>query len=149
MASQRPVDRLAGLAGQSPGERLAARMVLTEVPLRRFLEEPVIPGEIDGVSRLIFDSHRADAFAPLAHLTIGRYRTGLIVGSIKPVGATGPEPATSSVASRRRKRSLRLEVCVCLTIRTHTPLLAPEPQHIGADVESVLPDNHAVLETDG
>lgn len=71
-------DVLAGVAAESPVERTAARMALAELPLARFLAEPVIPAESDEVTRLILESHDAEAFAPLAHLTVGDFRDWLL-----------------------------------------------------------------------
>jgi len=71
-------DYLAGIAASSHGERIAARMCLAELPLPRFLEECVIPYESDEVTRLIIDTHDAQAFAPLAHLTVGAFRNWLL-----------------------------------------------------------------------
>src|SRR5690606_18851727 len=58
-------DELAGVAAESAQERVAARLVLADVPLSRFLEELVIPYETDEVTRLIVDEHDAAAFAPV------------------------------------------------------------------------------------
>lgn len=71
-------DRLAGIAAQSAAERVAAQAALAELPLRRFLDEAVIPYESDEVTRLILDSHDAAAFAPVAHLTVGGFREWLL-----------------------------------------------------------------------
>jgi ethanolamine ammonia-lyase large subunit len=71
-------DVLAGLAAASATERMAARMCLAAVPLRRFLEEPLIPYECDEVTRLIVDSHDPVAFAPIAHLSVGDFRDWLL-----------------------------------------------------------------------
>src|SRR3954451_13621204 len=71
-------DRLAGLAAGTEEERVAARMGLADVPLRRFLAEPVVPGEIDAFTRLILESHDAAAFAPVAALTVGAFRDWLL-----------------------------------------------------------------------
>ncbi len=49
-------DRLAGLAAESGEERVAARIALADLPLSRFLEEAVVPYEIDDVTRLIMDT---------------------------------------------------------------------------------------------
>src|SRR5690348_7893910 len=68
---ERSGDRLAGLAADSAQARVAARWALAEVPLARFLAEPVIPYETDDVTRLIMDSHDAAAFAPVSGLTVG------------------------------------------------------------------------------
>jgi ethanolamine ammonia-lyase large subunit len=71
-------DVLAGLAAATAVERMAARMCLAEVPLRRFLEELLVPYESDEVTRLIVDTHDAAAFAPIAHLTVGDFRDWLL-----------------------------------------------------------------------
>ncbi|WP_298217477.1 ethanolamine ammonia-lyase subunit EutB [Halothiobacillus sp.] len=74
-------DALAGLAASSHEERMAAQMVLAEVPLRRFLDEALIPYEADEVTRLIMDRHDPVAFAPISHLTVGDFRNWLLLGS--------------------------------------------------------------------
>ncbi|HEV3018797.1 MAG TPA: ethanolamine ammonia-lyase subunit EutB, partial [Burkholderiaceae bacterium] len=71
-------DYLAGVAARSHAERVAARMCLAELPLTTFLQECVIPYESDEVTRLIIDAHDAQAFAPLAHLTVGEFRNWLL-----------------------------------------------------------------------
>jgi ethanolamine ammonia-lyase large subunit len=75
---ERTGDRLAGLAAESARVRVAARMALAEVPLSRFLAEPLIPYEDDDVTRLIMDTHDAVAFAPVAGLTVGEFRDWLL-----------------------------------------------------------------------
>ncbi|WPP01606.1 ethanolamine ammonia-lyase subunit EutB [Pseudomonas sp. HR96] len=71
-------DFLAQLAATSDAERAAAQMALAEVPLKHFLQELVIPYEADEVSRLIVDSHDAQAFAAVSHLTVGGLRDWLL-----------------------------------------------------------------------
>ncbi len=71
-------DRLAGIAADSNERRVAARYVLADIPLRSFLDEPLIPYEIDEVTRLILDGHDAEAFAPVAHMTVGQFRDWLM-----------------------------------------------------------------------
>jgi ethanolamine ammonia-lyase large subunit len=71
-------DHLAGLAAGSSEERVAAQMALAALPLRTFLNEAVIPYEVDEVTRLIMDSHDAAAFQPVAHLTVGDFRDWLL-----------------------------------------------------------------------
>ncbi|MFC9843909.1 ethanolamine ammonia-lyase subunit EutB [Streptomyces sp. NPDC060223] len=75
---ERSGDRLAGLAAESAQARVAARWALADVPLARFLAEPVIPYEDDDVTRLIVDTHEAAAFAPVAGLTVGEFREWLL-----------------------------------------------------------------------
>jgi ethanolamine ammonia-lyase large subunit len=53
-------------------------MALADVPLATFLNEAIVPYEDDEVTRLIIDSHEANAFAPIAHLTVGGFRDFLL-----------------------------------------------------------------------
>jgi ethanolamine ammonia-lyase large subunit len=71
-------DTLAGVAAASSEENVAAKMALADVPLKRFLEELLVPYETDDVTRLIIDSHNATAFAPISHLTVGEFRDWLL-----------------------------------------------------------------------
>lgn len=71
-------DRLAGLAATSDIERVAARLVLADMPLKVFREDLVIPYEDDEVTRLIVDGFDAQAFAPISHLTVGEFRNWLL-----------------------------------------------------------------------
>jgi ethanolamine ammonia-lyase large subunit len=71
-------DRLAGIAADSAEQMIAARIALSDVPLKQFLHETVIPYEDDEVSRLIVDSHDAAAFAPVSSLTVGGFRDWLL-----------------------------------------------------------------------
>jgi ethanolamine ammonia-lyase large subunit len=85
MASASPLrsgDELAGLAAQSAAERMAARAVLADLPLTRFLQEVLVPYERDEVTRLIIDTHDAQAFAPIAHLTVGGFRDWLLSDAV-------------------------------------------------------------------
>lgn len=71
-------DVLAGLAAASAEERVAAKYVLSDLPLTIFLTEPLISYETDEVTRLIVDTHDALAFAPVAHLSVGEFRDWLL-----------------------------------------------------------------------
>lgn len=74
----RAADELAGLAAESEVERAVAQHLLAEVPLKQFIEEPLIAPEVDEVSRLILENHDAGAFAPIAGLTVGEFRDWLL-----------------------------------------------------------------------
>src|SRR3954467_4698812 len=71
-------DRLAGLAAGGQGGRVCARIALADVPLTRFLAEPLIDPETDEVSRLILDQHQPQAFAPVASYPVGEFRDFLL-----------------------------------------------------------------------
>jgi ethanolamine ammonia-lyase large subunit len=71
-------DELAGIGAASHARRVAARWLLADLPLRAFLEEPVVPYESDEVTRLILDTHDAAAFGRVSHLTVGGLRDWLL-----------------------------------------------------------------------
>ena len=71
-------DMLAGLAAETAEERVAAQFALADVPLAHFLDEAVVPYEGDEVTRLIVDSHDAEAFASVRSFTVGELRDWLL-----------------------------------------------------------------------
>lgn len=71
-------DYLAGVAAETYAERMAARMCLAAIPLKKFLEELIIPYETDEVTRLIVDTHDQQAFAEISHLTVADFRDWLL-----------------------------------------------------------------------
>ena len=71
-------DRLAGIAAENAEQMIAARMALANLPLKQFLNEAVVPYEDDEVTRLILDSHEAEAFASVSSLTVGGFRDWLL-----------------------------------------------------------------------
>ncbi|HNP44046.1 MAG TPA: ethanolamine ammonia-lyase subunit EutB [Panacibacter sp.] len=71
-------DALAGLTAASYEERVAAQFALADVPLKKFLQEVLIPYESDEVTRLIIDTHDAVSFAPVSHFTVGQFRDWLL-----------------------------------------------------------------------
>ena len=97
-------DVLAGIAAASDAERAAAQMALAQVPLAHFLDEAVIPYEADEVTRLIIDSHDAQAFAPVRHLTVGGFRDWLLgeaaTGPVLAALAPGLTPEMAAAVSK-------------------------------------------------
>lgn len=77
-------DRLAGIAAASAEERMAARCALADVPLSRFLDEPLIAPESDEVSRLILERFDRATFAPVSDLTVGGFRDWLLSDAADP-----------------------------------------------------------------
>jgi ethanolamine ammonia-lyase large subunit len=114
-------DALSGVAAENDEERVAAQMALADVPLRLFLEEPIIPYESDEVTRLIIDTHDAAAFAPVADLTVGelrdwllRYETTTEVLSALAPGLT-PE-MVAAVSKLMRNQDLILVASKCRVV---------------------------------
>jgi ethanolamine ammonia-lyase large subunit len=77
-------DRLAGIAADSAQQMIAARIALSDVPLKQFLQETVIPYEDDEVTRLIIDTHDVAAFAGISSLTVGSFRDWLLSDAATP-----------------------------------------------------------------
>jgi ethanolamine ammonia-lyase large subunit len=71
-------DALAGIAAANDEERVAAQMALADVPLRQFLDAPIIPYETDEVTRLIVDGHDEAAFGPVSRMSVGEFRDWLL-----------------------------------------------------------------------
>jgi ethanolamine ammonia-lyase large subunit len=72
-------DVLAGIAAETYEERVAAQIVLADVPLKTFLNEALIPYETDEVTRLIIDGHNAVSFTAISHFTVGELRDWLLM----------------------------------------------------------------------
>ncbi len=114
-------DLLAGVAADSEAQRIAARLVLADLPLRAFLNEAVIDPETDEVSRLIFAQHDPDAFEPIAHLTVGEFRNWLLSDRIDAAAVSAiawgitPEMA-AAVSKLMRNQDLVLAARKCRVI---------------------------------
>ncbi len=71
-------DQLAGIAAESAEERVAAKRALAEVPLARFVEEPVVAPEKDELTRAFLAAQDAEAFRTVAGLSVGELREKLL-----------------------------------------------------------------------
>jgi ethanolamine ammonia-lyase large subunit len=71
-------DHLASVAARSERERVAAKIVLAEVPLGHIVDHPLIDPDEDDVSRLLLDTLDVEAFAPLRSLSVGQFRELLL-----------------------------------------------------------------------
>jgi ethanolamine ammonia-lyase large subunit len=114
-------DYLAGVAAATEQERMAAKWCLAEVPLKRFLDEALIPYESDEVTRLIMDRHDASAFAAIAHLTVGDFRDWLLStatdGEVLERVASGITPEMAAAVSKlMRNQDLILAAQKCRVI---------------------------------
>ncbi len=81
-------DELAGCAAESDAERAAAQWLLADIPLDVFLQDLLVPYEVDEVTRLIVDSHDRAAFAAISHLTVGGLRDWLLGVAASPDSAS-------------------------------------------------------------
>ena len=98
---KRSADELAGIAAASEVERALAQLCLSEVPLQRFIEEPLIPPESDEVSRLILTRHDQGLFGPISHLSVGEFREWLLSHPGNPADiAIGITPEMAAAVSK-------------------------------------------------
>jgi len=97
-------DALAGLEADSAQHRVAAQYALADLPLAHFLSEQVVPYESDEVTRLIVDTHVAQAFAPIRTLTVGEFRNWLLSDEATPdrltAIASGITPEMAAAVSK-------------------------------------------------
>ena len=115
-------DELAGVAAGSDAERVAARLVLADLPLRTFLDEAVVPYETDEVTRLIVDTHDAAAFAPVAGMTVGEFRDWLlsyeVTSSDLSALAPGITPEMAAAVSKLMRNQDLIQVARKCTVVT-------------------------------
>jgi len=140
-------DYLAGVAAETYAERMAARMCLAEVPLKRFLEELLIPYETDEVTRLIIDSHDQKAFSEISHLTVADFRDWLLSdeadsATLKRVapGITPEMAAAVSKLMRNQDLILVAKKCHVITAFRNTIGL---PGHISCRLQPNHPTDDA------
>ena len=74
-------DQLAGVAALSAAERIAARLVLAEVPLWALRENPAMPYEQDEVTRVIQDAVDETVYSEIKGWTVGELREWLLADS--------------------------------------------------------------------
>jgi ethanolamine ammonia-lyase large subunit len=114
-------DLLAGVAASSDQERIIARMALAEVPLLRFLNEPLVPYEDDEVTRLILDTHDRKAFAEVAALSVGEFRDWLLSSAVTAETLTRIAPGitpemAAAVSKLMRNQDLILVAKKCTVV---------------------------------
>ena len=91
-------DQLAGLAAESAQERVAAKVVLSEMTLQDLRENPAVPYEEDEVTRIIQDDLNTPAYEKIKGMTVGQFREWIL------------EETTSTDAIRKASRGLTSEM---------------------------------------
>lgn len=144
-------DVLAGVAAANDEERVRAQMVLADVPLKRFLNEDVVPYEKDEITRLILDSHDAAAFAPISSFTVGQFRDWLLTDAANAQSlaalTAGITPEMAAAASKlMRLQDLILVASKCSVVtRFRNTIGLPghfsvrlQPNHPTDDARAIL-----------
>lgn len=93
------------------------------MPLKTFLNETVIPYEIDDVTRLIIDSHNTMAFEPIRHFTVGELRDWLLSDVADTLTlqnlATGLTPEMVAAVSKLMRNQDLIAVAQKCEVITH------------------------------
>src|SRR5882762_4526911 len=144
-------DDLAELSAASDIERIAARSALADIPLTHFLNEAIIPYEDDEITRLIFDTHDKQAFAPISHLTVGSLREWLLSDERTTAELTAAAPGitpemAAAVSKLMRNQDLVLAARKCTVItRFRNTIGLPghmavrlQPNHPTDDIQGIL-----------
>jgi ethanolamine ammonia-lyase large subunit len=148
---RRAGDTLAGIAAASEIERAVAKYALADVPLKHFLNEAVIPYETDDITRLILDTHDHEAFAPIAHLTVGGLREWLLADEQDTAALSAVSPGltpemVAAVSKLMRNQDLILVARKCSVVtRFRTTIGLPgrmsvrlQPNHPTDDPQGIL-----------
>ncbi|MDF0725983.1 ethanolamine ammonia-lyase subunit EutB [Cytobacillus sp. S13-E01] len=67
-------DKMARLGANSSLERMAAKLILSEITLQEIYENPVIPYETDEVTRVIYDDINEFVYKEISGMTVGGLR---------------------------------------------------------------------------
>ena len=67
-------DQLAGLAAESAQERVAAKVVVSNLLLKDLRENPAVPYESDEVTRIIMDDLNEPQYQKIANWTVSQLR---------------------------------------------------------------------------
>ena len=118
-------DVLAGVAAANDEERVRAQMVLADVPLKRFLNEDVVPYEQDEITRLILDSHDAAAFAPISSFTVGQFRDWLLTDAANAESLAALTAGITPEMAAAASKLMRLQDLISPVRTTSCSIISP------------------------
>ncbi len=110
-------DQLAGVTAETGEERVAAQFALADVPLATLRDETVVAYERDEVTRLIVDSHDRNAFAPVAHLTVGGFRDWLLSDDTTTAMLSGLAPGITPEMAAAVSKISRLQDLIMMAAK--------------------------------
>jgi ethanolamine ammonia-lyase large subunit len=144
-------DDLAGVSARDAVERVAARAVLADMTLAELRANPVVPYEVDEVTRTVEDDLDASAYRAIAHLTVGQFREWLLdiatTGPTLRAIAPGLTPEMVAAAAKLMSNFDLMTVgAKCqVVVRANSTLGLPgrlssrcQPNHPSDDVEGIL-----------
>ena len=96
-------DKLAGVAAKSAEERVAAKVVLSELLLSDLRENPVVPYELDEVTRIIQDDVNERIYSEIRNWSVSELREWLL----------SETTTTADIARVRRGLTSEMVAAVC------------------------------------
>ena len=90
-------DRLAGVAAETAEERVAAKVVLSQITLKELRNHPAVPYEEDEVTRIIQDGVNESIYREFEHMTVAEFRMD-------------PDERTSGEMIKRASRGITSEI---------------------------------------
>jgi len=142
-------DVLAGVAAESAEQAVAARMLLADQPLTRFLAEPLVPYETDEVTRLICDGHDAAALAPIASLTVGEFREFLLGESANSAVLTALAPGVTPEMAAAVSKIMRSQDLILAASRCRVTTAFRDTIGLRGTMSVRLQPNHPSDDLDG
>jgi ethanolamine ammonia-lyase large subunit len=139
---RRSGDELAGIAAETDSRRVAARRVLADLPLKTFLSECLIPYEKDEVTRLIIDSHDAEAFAPVSSLTVGAFRDWLLSYQATPQALKALAPGLTPEMVAAVSKLMRNQDLIQVAAKCHVTSAFRNTLGLPGRLSSRLQPNH-------
>jgi len=121
---------------------MAARMCLAEVPLKRFLEELLIPYETDEVTRLIIDSHDARAFSEISHLTVADFRDWLLSDDADSATLKRVSPGITPEMAAAVSKLMRNQDLILVAKKCHVVTAFRNTIGLSGHISSRLQPNH-------
>ncbi len=144
-------DDLAGISARSAVERVAARAVLANVTLATLRQNPVVPYEIDELTRMFEHTLDETAYKAVAHLTVGQFREWLLESTtdgskIRSISAGLTPEMAAAVAKLMSNMDLMTVAAKCqIVVRANTTLGLPDrlssrlqPNHPTDDIAGIL-----------
>ncbi len=128
-------DQLAGIAAESAEERARAQMELADTPLSRFQNDLLVDDE---VTRLIIDTHSREAFAPIAHLTVGEFREWLLEADGPAISALSLMPEMAAAVSK----IMRAQDLIAVTKKIHVVTKFRDTLGLPGRLSTRLQPNH-------
>ncbi len=76
-------DRMNRIAAESALERMAAKVVVSELQLQDIYENPVVPYETDEVTKIIYDDLNQFVYQEIKHWTVGQLREYILASKTR------------------------------------------------------------------